>query len=372
MCVFINQFFPLLHTICLYMHVSNVDSFMGQHIYDSIATVLATTIVDTHKNRTIHTTTSAYLKQGTCIDVMLDAGAFSGSFLLGGLLVLQKLEHAGWITIEKISGASVGSLFGLLYLSDCLLSHNKLFYETMYQRYSQYGDLESLRSCLDLLLSRLDADFYIKCNGRFFVRFYDGRVQQHVIRSRFHNNQHLCDCVYYSCYIPLLVSRDILAKGFYMDGMCPHVFENESPGVADRANGLADKRKRRVLFFDLHSSYILKMLWVKNETNNHARILEGLVETFQFCMHGSSTLVADIYCARAKYYYNIVFSIRSMIMQFVTSNIHLLHRIVHGRNIHVFGTGTGAGTGAGIGTWSNQFVGYFGDFLRQFIMRILV
>ena len=83
------------------MHVSNVDSFMGQHIYDSISTVLATTIMDTHNNRTIHTTTSAYLKQGTCIDVMLDAGAFSGSFLLGGLLVLQKLEHAGWITIER-------------------------------------------------------------------------------------------------------------------------------------------------------------------------------------------------------------------------------------------------------------------------------
>ena len=53
------------------------------------------------------------------IDLILDGGAFSGSYLLGGLMYLKHISSH--INIQRISGTSIGSLFGLLFLSDLFI-----------------------------------------------------------------------------------------------------------------------------------------------------------------------------------------------------------------------------------------------------------
>jgi predicted acylesterase/phospholipase RssA len=54
------------------------------------------------------------------IDLILEGGAFNGSYLIGALYFLKKLEKNNIIEIKRISGASIGSFVGLLYFIDKL------------------------------------------------------------------------------------------------------------------------------------------------------------------------------------------------------------------------------------------------------------
>ena len=55
------------------------------------------------------------------IDLVLDGGLFNGSYLLGGLLFLKEMEKRGMVKIKRISGCSIGSLVGFLFMIDKLV-----------------------------------------------------------------------------------------------------------------------------------------------------------------------------------------------------------------------------------------------------------
>ena len=44
------------------------------------------------------------------IDLVLDGGIFNGSYLIGALYFLREMEKRKYVTIERISGCSVGCL----------------------------------------------------------------------------------------------------------------------------------------------------------------------------------------------------------------------------------------------------------------------
>ena len=54
----------------------------------------------------------------TQIDLILGGGAFNGSYLIGALFFLKEMEKRKYVKINRISGCSVGSILGLLYLID--------------------------------------------------------------------------------------------------------------------------------------------------------------------------------------------------------------------------------------------------------------
>ena len=54
------------------------------------------------------------------IDLILDGGAFRGSYTVGCLRVLKHIEQKHWIKVHRISGCSIGSISALLYLTDNL------------------------------------------------------------------------------------------------------------------------------------------------------------------------------------------------------------------------------------------------------------
>ena len=54
------------------------------------------------------------------INLILDQGAFCGLYLFGILIYIKKLESLKRIKINKISGASIGSIFAVLYVIDKL------------------------------------------------------------------------------------------------------------------------------------------------------------------------------------------------------------------------------------------------------------
>ena len=61
------------------------------------------------------------------INLIIDGGAFKGGYIHGALLYLKELERQKFITIEKISGTSVGAIFGVMYLTDKLEEFDRLY-----------------------------------------------------------------------------------------------------------------------------------------------------------------------------------------------------------------------------------------------------
>ena len=52
------------------------------------------------------------------LDVVLEGGLFNGSFHAGALFFLKEMENRKLVKVERISGASIGSLMAFLYFSN--------------------------------------------------------------------------------------------------------------------------------------------------------------------------------------------------------------------------------------------------------------
>jgi len=246
--------------------------------------------------------------KNSSIDLILDGGAFSGSYLLGGLLYLSNISN--YITISRISGTSVGSLFGLLYLSNLITKYNHKFYNKFRKCFKKNGDLSILKHCLHFIKQHIPHDFYKKCNNKLYVTYYDIVNKTQIVKYLYDSNDELLESIYRSCFIPMLINGKISSENKYIDGIIPYIF---SPNNA------------HVLFMDLHSNYISKMINIKNEKNNHFRILSGILETHHFFMYGSSNLCRNIY--KHKYYYYLIFNIRYYIANKVVYLISIIQSL---------------------------------------------
>ena len=56
----------------------------------------------------------------TEIDLVIDGGGFNGSFGIGILLYLKAMEEANILKVTRISGCSIGSILGLMYITNNL------------------------------------------------------------------------------------------------------------------------------------------------------------------------------------------------------------------------------------------------------------
>ena len=56
----------------------------------------------------------------TKINLILEGGAFNGSYHIGALYFLKEMEKKKYIQIHHISATSIGSISALLYYSDLL------------------------------------------------------------------------------------------------------------------------------------------------------------------------------------------------------------------------------------------------------------
>ena len=54
------------------------------------------------------------------LDLVLDGGIFNGSYLVGAMYFLKEMEKRKYITVERISGSSIGSIVAFLYYIDAL------------------------------------------------------------------------------------------------------------------------------------------------------------------------------------------------------------------------------------------------------------
>jgi len=216
------------------------------------------------------------VKRPLKLDLILGGGVFNGSFLTGALLFLKEMEKRKYIKIYRISGCSIGSLAGLLYLSDCCIGFDEFFYDIMHNNLNKKHNLNMLLNLPELLKERLPDNILSLVNKRLFISYHNLKTGLKVTKCVYKTREKLIDTVIRSCYVPFVIDCDILYKKKYMDGITPYIF--------------AFKSERRILYLNiLNYNNICQSINIKNEKSNTHRVLSGLIDIHSFYIKQTST-----------------------------------------------------------------------------------
>lgn len=237
------------------------------------------------------------------LDLVLNGGAFNGSYMLGVLYFLREMKQRNYIHISRISGCSIGAFLGLLYYGDQLPLFSRL-YSIIRDEYTQTGFMSTLLQMQHYLLhsetnelessspssssassseskdphgpSLTREEWVQRVNGKLFISYYNVRLRKKCVKSVFKSYEDLCNTVIKSCFVPLLINGNLLYKRTYMDGIHAHVFR--------------PKPNRRILYIDLCGyDKIGDVFSITHEKTNYHRVLSGLLEIHTFFIKGRDT-----------------------------------------------------------------------------------
>ena len=234
------------------------------------------------------------------IDLVLDGGLFNGSYLIGALYFLKKMEKQKYVKIERISTTSVGSICGLLYLLD-KLDININLYDNMVIKLNKSYHLKELKKMHFYLKKIIPDDFYKKMKNVFFVTFHNLKTHKRVIKSAFKSNDDLIDSVIKSSFVPFVIDGSLCYENKYVDGLNPFIFQKNN------------ECNKEVLILDLLGyDKLTHMCSIKNEKNNFRRVLSGLLDIHNFYVTERNTMMCS-YLSDHGYIHYFYYKIRHII-----------------------------------------------------------
>lgn len=204
------------------------------------------------------------------IDLVLDGGAFNGLYMLGCLFYLKELENREKLQIKRVSGCSIGSVLGLVFI----LNKLDVALDVCKDAFKYLRRHQDLKKFIVIFKQRFneivdDNDVSI-LNGRFYLTYFDAIKGKQIIKKTYKTKQDLLDCVLKSLYVPYIIDRNITDCDGCIDGAFPYMFKKK-------------EGKRKILFINLQSwDKIMKMLYIKNENNIYPRVFEGLMDAHNF------------------------------------------------------------------------------------------
>ena len=122
------------------------------------------------------------------LDVILEGGAFNGSYELGVCYFLKELERQDYIKVNRVSGTSVGSIVGSLYLLDKLDDYYNA-YNKLREHWKRSLNVGLYKEVLNETLTDISNDALDILNDRLFVTYYDITSKQQIVKSSFDNNE---------------------------------------------------------------------------------------------------------------------------------------------------------------------------------------
>lgn len=212
------------------------------------------------------------------MDLIIEGGAFNGSYVTGILYFLQEMETKGMIKIHRISGCSISTVAGLLYIIGRLDLWDRL-YSCGLDGFKRSGRFEAMDNVLKIISENTDENLYKSLNKRLFITYYDVKHCKQIIRCTYKSNSDVFECISRSTHIPFIVDKNIARHGRYIDGQQPYFFKN--------------KKNRKMLCVSLinliNIGTITSTMNVKNETNSTHRVLSGTLDIHNFFMTGTPT-----------------------------------------------------------------------------------
>ncbi len=249
------------------------------------------------------------------LELVLDGGVFNGSYMIGGLMFLKAMEARGYIRVRRISGSSVGSIVGCLYLLDCLDAFGA-WYEDARRHFAEHHNFALLKDMPQFLrkalhpsssLPRQSADdtqeecdaerasreqeAVRKVNGALVVTYYDGECK--VTQSQYASLEELADALIRSAFLPWMIDGRDCYQGRYRDGINPWMVEVDKEDEVSATTTTTTQTTTegcKVLYMDLHGLDKFMHMWnIKNERTNLHRILSGMLDVHAFFIKETPT-----------------------------------------------------------------------------------
>jgi hypothetical protein len=218
------------------------------------------------------------------IDLVLDGGAFNGGYQLGALIYLKQMEKKKIIKIKRISGTSVGSILGFLFIIDHLEYALEKNYE-VWRNFRKNFNLSIVREMIIEFMTLIDKNIYKKLNKKLFITYFNVNKKKQIVKSTYKNNNQIQNSIIKSCFVPYLIDGNYTYKNKYIDGVYPYLFKYTwFDYIIDKKNNFINNERiqRKILFICLSSFKQLKMMNIKNEINGHERILYGIMDINKF------------------------------------------------------------------------------------------
>jgi len=214
------------------------------------------------------------------IDLVLDGGVFNGSYLIGALFFLKEMEKRNFIKVKRISGCSIGSLIGLLYLIDCLdLVYDDL-YNILIKNFKQNYNFKNYKNLKNHLSGKIPDDICSKVNNKLFIKYNNIKTCVKKVKYKYKNEDDIFNTIIRSSFFPYLIDGNVVYENKYLDGINPYIFKS--------------KPNRKILYLDLCGldkySYILS---IRNEKSNLYRILSGILDIHFFYTKHSETFMCS-------------------------------------------------------------------------------
>jgi hypothetical protein len=255
------------------------------------------------------------------LDVVLSGGGFNGSYLIGALYFLKEMENRNYIKIHRISGCSIGSIAGLLYIENDLKRISTL-YKYITKQFKKKHNLSEIKNIRTLLGEKIIMD-YAKANDKLYICYNNIETGVKIVKSRFDSADDLCNTIIKSCFIPLLIDENICYKSKYIDGINPYTFKLNSGSELECKDG----KERKVLFLDLFTfNKASCLINIKNEKNAFHRVLTGLLEIHNFFIKGTNTDMCSYvndWSIIQKSVYSCKLIIERMIVYFVSCIVYI-------------------------------------------------
>jgi len=212
------------------------------------------------------------------IDIVLEGGAFNGSYLAGCLFYLKELENKNYIKIHNLSACSVGTLISLAYFIDDEKLMVKI-YEIAYNQFKKKADINIFKKTFALIREYINNDIFSLINNKLYITYFNIRTGKQKVICKYKNVNHLLDVIRRSCSFPYIIDKNLYYKNKYIDGLHPYIFPSSSKD-----------NNHRILYLNLHSvNHIAGIISIKNEHNNMKRIFDGIVNIHTFFVYKQKT-----------------------------------------------------------------------------------
>jgi hypothetical protein len=204
------------------------------------------------------------------VDIVFEAGLFNGSYQLGFLNYIKRMEAKNIITVNRVSGSSIGSVISLFYFMDISLSESIDFVtNNIYSHIKKYYNINVFDQFFIYFKQNIPTNFLEKVNGRYFITYYDVEKCKQYVKSKYSSIEDIFETIRRSCSVPFVIDRSILYKGKYLDGLYPYMFK-------------PNKDIKIINLNIINTQKIKNVISIKNEKTNVHRVVDGIIDTHTF------------------------------------------------------------------------------------------
>jgi hypothetical protein len=260
------------------------------------------------------------IKSPIRLDVVLEGGLFNGSFHAGVLFFLKEMENRNIVKVERISGASIGSLMAFLYFSNNLNMSSDL-YNLIYATFKKTHNLKIIKELNKLVKDNLLENICDIVDKRLYISYYNVITGKKNVKKTYANTDVLINTIIKSCFVPYLIDGNMLYENKYVDGINPYIFKRS--------------KYKKILYVDLFGyDKLFHFYNIKNEKSNEHRMLAGLLDIHNFFIKQQSTCMCS-YVDNWNIMHNLSYCIKRFFEKLCVYVIIIFARVKHMLPLHI-------------------------------------